>query len=157
MNPTDTQGPIAQVLCRKDINLDHFDAFDFHPSDTAITADPYASASFFHLIINAVLECLLGITGCQFNKPLHKETGILGDIDAYIGTVEAQGQGSLHLHIVLWLQGSVPTQKMKQCLSTEQFCNIIKSFISANIWADLSDAPGTVVISIPRQTTVAFS
>ncbi len=157
INPADTQDPIAQVLCGKDIDLNNFDALHLHPSDTAIASDPYASAQFFHLTINAVLESLLGISACNHNTPIKREKGILGVVDAYIGTVEAQGRGTLHLHIVLWLQGSVPTQQMKELLLTEDFRNKMKAFIGANIRADLPDTPGSAVTTIPQQSSVAFS
>ncbi|KAH9045126.1 hypothetical protein EDB84DRAFT_1241489, partial [Lactarius hengduanensis] len=88
INPADTQDPIAQVLCGEDINLDDFCATDQRPSDTAIAADPYAACLFFHLIINAILQSLLGITGFSSFIPLERETGILGKIAAYVGTVE---------------------------------------------------------------------
>ena len=70
INPADTQDPIAQVLCDQEINLDRFDTFDLKPSDTAIANDPYAAASFFHMIINTVLECLIGIKPSSQNKSL---------------------------------------------------------------------------------------
>jgi hypothetical protein len=63
INPADTQDPIAQVLCGQQIDLDHFTRADDRPSDIAIASDPYASASFFHFVINAILEQLLGIRG----------------------------------------------------------------------------------------------
>ena len=71
----------------------------------AIASDLYASALFFHLMVNVILECLLGIKGCKQGWPIQREKGILGVIEGYIGTVEAQGCGTLHLCIVLWLWG----------------------------------------------------
>ncbi|KAF8258486.1 hypothetical protein EI94DRAFT_1621851, partial [Lactarius quietus] len=93
INPADTQDPIAQVLCGQEIDLDHFAKYDERPSEIAITSDPYASASFFHFIINAILQELLGIKGSKCGQPIQREKGILGTIEAYIGTVEAQGRG----------------------------------------------------------------
>ena len=65
INLADTQDPIVQVLSGQDIDLNHFVKLDDRPSDVAIASDPYASASFFHLMVNAILECLLGIQGCK--------------------------------------------------------------------------------------------
>lgn len=157
INPADTQDPIAQVLCGQEIDLDHFAKFDERPLDTAITADPYASASFFHFIINAILEQLLGIKGARHGQLIQREKGILGMIEAYTGTVEAQGRGTLHLHIVLWLQGAVPSDRMKELLLTEEFRMRVKSFILANICADLPDMHGTSVLTIPHESHVSFS
>lgn len=157
INPADTQDPVAQVLCGEDINLDNFDAIDRRPSSAAIAADPYASATFFHLTINAVLQALLGITGYKSTHPIKRERGVLGEIDAYIGTVEAQGRGTLHLHMVLWLKGSLTSSQMKDHLKREDFRTKLKNFISANIRADLPNVDGPDVLSIPRASAVAFA
>ncbi|KAH9025253.1 hypothetical protein EDB84DRAFT_1613857 [Lactarius hengduanensis] len=80
----------AKSYVARIVDLDCFDASDHNPSNGEIAADPYAAASFFHLMVNAILEALLGITICASSGPIKRETGILGDVDACIGTVEAQ-------------------------------------------------------------------
>jgi hypothetical protein len=150
INPADTRDPIAQVLSGRDIDLDQFDGLDEPPSSIAVASDPFASAAFFHLIVTTVLQCLLGIHGYDNGKPIQREKGIFGNIDAYIGTVEAQGRGTLHLHMVLWLKGSVPSSQMKELLLSEQFRNQIKEFIWANVKADLSGYVGVQVLTIPK-------
>lgn len=109
INPADTQDPIAQVLCGEQINLDAFCAIDSRANTAAVAADPFASASLFHLIINTVLQQLLGVKEYGGHRGLIHEKGIFGFVDAFIGTVEAQGRGTLHLHMLLWLKGSVPS------------------------------------------------
>lgn len=157
INPSDMQDPIAQVLCGQEIDLDHFTRAYDRPSDVAVASDPYAAASFFHIIVNAILQQLLGIKGYKHRQPVQREKGILGIVEAYIGTVEAQGRGTLHLHIVLWLHGAPTSDQMKECLLNEQFREKVKSFITSNIRADLHDVPGPSVLSIPRERCVAFS
>ena len=157
INPADIQDPIAQVLCDEDFDLDNFDAFDLRPSPTAIAADPYAAANFFHVMVNAVLQKLFGITGFSVNGSVKRETGILGEVEGYIGTVEAQGRGTLHLHMLLWLNGSKTSKEMKECLSSEEFRDCIKAFIDQNIRADFADVHGADISALPRQTNVAFS
>ena len=157
INPADTQDPIAQLLCGQDINLDDLSSFAEKPSDVAIAADPFAAACFFHLTINAVLDSLLGIKGYVHGSSITRETGIFGKVEAFVGTVEAQHRGTLHLHMVLWLTGAMTTTMMKEQLLTEEFRAKVKTFISANIRADLPDAPGTAVLSVPRQVRVAYS
>lgn len=71
--------------------------------------------------------------------------------------MEAQGRGTLHLHIVLWLRGGMTADRMKDCLSTEEFRSKVKTFIATNIHADLPGIRGTDVLSIPREAHVAFS
>ena len=157
INPNDTQDPIAQVLCGRDIDLDKFCRDFDSPSSTSIAADPYASAAFFHFIVNAVLQNLLGIRSYNNHGLIERKTGILGTVEAYIGTVETQGRGTLHLHIVLWLKGSVTSKKMKERLGTVDFRNKIKKFICANIHAHLPGVSASSESSIPKQKNVGFS
>lgn len=157
INPADVQDPIAQVLCGEDFDLDNFNAFDQRPSPTAIAADPFAAAKFFHLMVNAVLQHLLGIKGSDVNGSVRREIGILGEVEAYIGTVEAQGRGTLHLHMLLWLSGSKTSKDMKECLSSPQFRESMKSFIKQNIHADFMDVCGAEITALPREARVAFS
>ncbi len=47
--------------------------------------------------------------------------GVFGRVRAYFGAVEAQGRGSLHLHMLLWL-ANVPTwEEMLKRLKSEEF------------------------------------
>ena len=157
INPADTQDPIAQVLTGQEIDLDNFNALDMHPSPVAVASDPFASAAFFHHIVNAVLDSLLGIKARRHNERKSEEKGILGTVSAYIGTVEAQGRGTLHVHMVLWLKGSVTLSGMKELLMHEDFRNRVKAFIHANVRADLPGYTGGEVLALPKANAVAFS
>lgn len=157
INPADTQDPIAQVFCGEEIDLDNFVRSIDRPSDVAVASDPYASASFFHFMVNAILRELLGIQGSKNGRPVQREKGILGTIEAFIGAVEAQGRGTLHLHMVLWLQGAVPSDEMREMLLTEDFREKVKSFIGANIRAHVPGFHGPSILSLPREPCVAFS
>ncbi|CAF4689438.1 unnamed protein product, partial [Rotaria sp. Silwood2] len=55
-----------------------------------VASHPVATAKYFHLLITNILITM--ISG-----------GVLGPTKAYFGTVESQGQGSLHLHLLIWL------------------------------------------------------
>lgn len=59
INPADMQDPITQVLCGQDLDLDNFNALDHELSNSSVMSDPYASATFFHLTIRALLVELL--------------------------------------------------------------------------------------------------
>ena len=157
INPADMQDPIAQVLCRQDINLDKLNTAEHHLSDIAIAANPYASASFFHLIVNTVLKCLLGIKGLKSCQHITQGMGILGTVKGYVGMVEAQGRGTLHLHMLLWLRGTPSSDKMKECLQNNAFSSRIQHFMSANIHADIDGLPGPALLAIPWKPRVTFS
>ena len=157
INPTDTQDPVAQVLCGCDIDLDKFVATDHQLSDVAIASDPHASASFFHIMVRAVLGGLLGITGFHWNEHIKREKGILGTVHGYVGTVEAQGRGTLHLHMLLWLKGASDSDSMKVLLNSDAFREKARLFISANVHADIEGKDGALILAIPRRSKVAFS
>lgn len=157
LNPANTHDPIAQVFCGNDIDLDGFIARDHQFSDCVEPPDSYSSALFFHFMVQTVLETLLCIKGYKHNSNIQRGEGILGKVEAYIGTVEAQGRGTLHLHMIIWLSGSPTASKMKELLATQEFRSKVQGFIKQNIRADLSNAPGLAVLDLPRKNGVSFS
>ena len=98
-----------------------------------IAADPYAAAKFFHFIIGALLEEVFGITAYKGQSPVRRTDGVFGKVALYIGTVEAQGRGTLHLHIVVWLCGALTSIQMKEALSSQKFQRKVTEYIGANI------------------------
>ena len=65
----------------------------------AVAKDPVSCARFFHFVITRFLADLL-------------QGGVLGPLDEYFGTVETQGRGSLHLHLLVWILGSPPPAEL---------------------------------------------
>lgn len=133
INPADTHDPITHVLCSSDINLDKFIAPDHFLPDVAIASDPYSLEKNFHVMIQAVLECLLGLKSFKQHEQVKREKGILGVVEGHVGTVEAQGRGTLHLHMLLWLHGAPSSNEMKDLLSSDSFRSKASHFISRNI------------------------
>lgn len=64
-----------------------------------VNQNPYIQAKYFDIIINAFLSCLLNY---EKNK-----IGILGTVTAYYGIIEAQGRGSLHIHMFIWMDNHI--------------------------------------------------
>ena len=49
------------------------------------------------------------------------EGGILGVVNAYYGCVEAQGRGTLHCHMLIWVEGALnPNEIKEQVLNTNE-------------------------------------
>jgi len=112
LNPSD-QDPIAQVIAGTDIDLDNFDATAGPTAEQRgqnVASNPFASAKSFHFIINTVLDIVFGIRRTPLE--IERRQGVFGTVQAYIGTVEAQGRGTLHLHILLWLTNAPPPSVM---------------------------------------------
>jgi len=61
---------------------------------------------------------------------IHMQQQIFGKAASYIGVVESQNQGSLHLHMLLWLQDALPADEMVKLLKNKEFCTRMKLFIS---------------------------
>ena len=64
--------------------------------------------------MNAFLHILL-----NYNKST--ETGILGNIEHYYGNIETQGRGSLHLHLLIWLENRLDAKDYLNLIHDETF------------------------------------
>jgi len=103
----DYEDPIAQVFAGEDIDMDSFVNVMGPDSNTRarnMAMDPFASAVFFNFIIRTTLETPMGIRTLQCQ--IESGTGIFGVVNGYFGVIEAQGRGSLHVHMLLWLKNS---------------------------------------------------
>ena len=70
-----------------------------------IAENPVAGARFFDMMVRLFIKHVLGV------KSTH--TGFYGDTEAYYGTVEQQGRLTLHMHMLLWLRGSLSPQEIR--------------------------------------------
>ncbi|KAJ7246450.1 hypothetical protein C8J57DRAFT_1438210 [Mycena rebaudengoi] len=159
INPTDIHDPIAQIFAGENIDLDNFLAEIGPDNDRRaqnIAADPYAAAKFFHFTIRTILETLFGIEVTAFQ--VHSSMGILGEVAAYFGLVEAQNRASLHFHVLLALKHAPNADEMLELLKQENFRARISAYIQANLRAYL---PGLEtaesVKQIPVEKAIAYS
>jgi hypothetical protein len=91
-----------------------------------IASHPVATAKFFHVLITNILNTM--IVG-----------GVLGPIKAYFGTVESQGRGSLHLHLLIWLDHDMKPADMKDKIQDANFREKLKAYLEDIIKEDLDD------------------
>jgi len=158
INPADIHDPIAQVFAGESIDLDKFNNLlgpDSQHRVENITMNPYAAARYFDFIIRAMLESLMGIskhgisiTSCQ---------GILGEVTAYFGVVEAQGRGTLHLHMLMWLAGTPDSDEMVNALKTNTFREKVRQYIGKNVCAHLDDLTESDIKAMLREPQLAYS
>ncbi|CAF4300047.1 unnamed protein product, partial [Adineta steineri] len=99
-----------------------------------IASHPVATARFFNVLISSILKCMV-------------EKGVLGPIKAYFGTVENQGRGSLHLHILMWLDHDLTPSQLKELVQNEEFRKGLLNYLEDIVKQDLSnfDISGTNV------------
>src|SRR6201987_2870563 len=78
---------------------------DYDTRYRIISQNPVAGAKFFHFLCKLFIKHILGVDT--------KHRGLYGETEAYYGAVEQQGRLALHLHLVLWIKGSLSPQEMR--------------------------------------------
>ena len=102
------------------------------------------------------METLFGVS--SKSSTISVESGIAGKVSAYFGTVESQGRGSLHLHLLVFLEGSPSPQRMRGLLERSEFREKVTHFMRSVIHADipgLSSKEG--LREIPNDVEIAWT
>ncbi len=129
LNPADIHSPVALYFAGVKLDLDNIQneqLMDTYKRAEIIASHPVATAKFFHLLITNILDTM--IVG-----------GVLGPIKAYFGTVESQGRGSLHLHLLIWLDNDMKPADMKAKIQDADFREKLKAYLEDIIKEDLDD------------------
>ena len=71
-----------------------------------VCRNPIAGARFFHFMIQSFISDVLGVGATH--------PGFYGQTSGYYGTVEQQGRLTLHMHLLLWIKGSLNPQEMRE-------------------------------------------
>ena len=128
INPADIHSRIALYFAGVDLDLDKI-LPDTIPSTyeraQIVAAHSVSTARFFHLLISKILTCMV-------------EKGVLGPTKAHFGTVESQGRGSLHLHILIWLDHDLTPIQLKESIHDEEFRKNLLAYLEDIIKQDLS-------------------
>ena len=128
LNPADIHHPLVSFFAGEDIDLDALFPEVPPPRQRAklVSQQPIACAKFFDTIVKAFLDCIL-----RFGK---EEGGVFGRVSGYFGTVEEQGRGSLHLHMLIWLDGyRSPTLLREKMRSDPEFKDRVLKFLEETI------------------------
>ncbi|KAF5311483.1 hypothetical protein D9611_011603 [Ephemerocybe angulata] len=113
VNPSDYHHPIVTVLAQRPMTQARLADLDqLTSSDRTRTAlkHPVACAQFFDTMMRNFISIVLR---CDRKK---KSPGIFGRCDCYYGTVETQGRGSLHCHMLVWLKNHLPPETLATTL-----------------------------------------
>ncbi|CAF4538179.1 unnamed protein product, partial [Rotaria magnacalcarata] len=89
-----------------------------------IATHPVATAKFSNCLIKSILKCL--VLG-----------GVLGPTKAYFGTVESQGRGSLHLHLLIWLKHEYTPAQLKENIQNQDFRDNLLKYLEDVVKEDL--------------------
>ena len=128
INPADIHSRIALYFAGIDLDLDKIlpqTIPSTYERAQIIAAHPVSTARFFHLLIANILKCMV-------------EKGVLGPTKAYFGTVENQGRGSLHLHILIWLDHDLTPSQLKDSIKDVSFRKGLLNYLEDIIKEDLS-------------------
>lgn len=159
INPSDLHDPIAQIFAGEEIDMDKFLATlgpDKAKRAKNVANDPYAAAKFFHFMITTILETLfqVKVTPAQVKSGM----GVFGRVAAYFGTVESQGRGILHLHLLVWLKHVPSPEEIAALLKTEAFRNRILAYIRENFRAYVPGLESAESIAtLPHNTEISYS
>ena len=112
INPADIYNPIVKFLAGEDIDLDSLLPEQIPNSweqSILIAKNPVIAAQFFDTLVKAFFSTLLGY------DPTQKDLtgGVLGLVKGYYGCVEAQGRGTLHCHMLVWLDGALNPNEIR--------------------------------------------
>jgi hypothetical protein len=131
INPADIHHPLAMYFAGIDFDLDNI-LPESLPSTyelaQIIVSHPVATAKFFHHLISSILAAFIegGSNG-----------GVLRKIKACFGTIESQGRGSLHLHILIWLGHDLTPVDLKNSVQNENFKENLITYLEDIVKKDL--------------------
>jgi len=129
INPADIHSRVALYFAGVDLDLDTIIPEiipSTYPRAQIIASHSVATARFFHVLISSILKCMV-------------ERGVLGPIKAHFGTVENQGRGSLHLHILIWLDHNLTPSQLKESVKNEKFRKGLLNYLEDIVKQDLSN------------------
>lgn len=138
INPADIHSPVALYFAGVNLDLDKIlpEALgtSYERAQT-IATHPVATAKFFNCLIKNILQCL--VLG-----------GVLGPAKAYFGTVENQGRGSLHLHLLVWLNHEFTPMQLKEQVQNDDFRARLLQYLEDIIKEDLDHFRGNIRMEI---------
>ena len=106
LSPADIQHPICIYYAGIKLNFEPSIVTPYDERMRTVCKNPVAGARFFHFMVETFIADVLGVEGGQ--------RGFYGNTSGYYGTVEQQGRLTLHLHILLWIKGSLNPQDMRE-------------------------------------------
>ena len=133
INPSDIHHPLVRLYSGQQISLEDAAAGQDLTSwerTLLVANNPGACARFFHTIVSRFIAVIL-----RYGK---HENGLFGKCTAYYGTVEAQARGTLHLHMLIWIDGHPSPQEMRDAMSaspeyTAQVFSWLESLIKSEL------------------------
>ncbi|CAF1390721.1 unnamed protein product [Didymodactylos carnosus] len=130
INPADIHSPVAMYFAGVNLDLDKI-LDDNYPQSSYKRAqicakNPVAIARFFHKLISTIIETTI-------------KGGALGPVITYYGTIENQGRGSLHIHMLVWLDHDLTPALMREKVNDVAFRQGLIEYLEDIIKEDFDD------------------
>ncbi|KAF5334184.1 hypothetical protein D9611_014514 [Ephemerocybe angulata] len=129
INPSDYHNPIVSVIARRPTTAAETEglrALSTTERGHLAVDHPVACAQFFDEMMKAFISIILR-HGRKGSRP-----GIFGHCEAYYGTVETQGRGTLHCHMLIWLKDHLSPELLADALKTStEYGNALKIWIDS--------------------------
>ena len=106
LSPADIQHPISVYYAGSSLDFKPNLVTPYDERMRSVCRNPVAGARFFHFMVETFITDVLGVEGGH--------RGFYGNTSGYYGTVEQQGRLTLHLHMLLWITGSLNPQNMRE-------------------------------------------
>lgn len=158
INPSDTHDPIAQCFIGEMINLDDFNPHaspDSNQQAQNIARGPFAAVKYFFFIIKAILLHLFQVN--VTSHQVHSGMGVLEQISGYFGVIEAQGQWTLHVYMMIWLQHTPNMVELHTLLYNDGFCAHVRNYIQQNIRTYVDGLDEETIWSTPKESSLPYS
>jgi hypothetical protein len=112
INPADKKHPLCLYWASNNLKYEPDLQLNEDDRRRLIAMNPTAGARFFNFIVQNFITHVLGMNG--------KHNGYFGKTKAYYGTVEQQGRLSLHMHMLIWIDGGLtPEETRKRIMDPE--------------------------------------
>lgn len=128
INPADLSSRVALYFAGVDLDLDAIIPKNLpgtYERAEIIASHAVATLKLFNPLITTVLETMI------------EGQGVLGPVKAYFGAVESQGRGSLHLHMLIWLDHNYAPAELRERIKEEGFRNDLKDYLEDIISKDI--------------------
>lgn len=109
LNPSDIHHKLMHILSGQSEST--FEDMDKFQRAKNVAQHPAAAAIFFDIMIKAFRDYIL-----RYGR---EDPGVFGTCDAYFGTVEAQGRGTLHCHMLVWIKGNPNPQALRDRIAED--------------------------------------
>jgi hypothetical protein len=108
LNPSDLTNPLVGVL--SGLTPEEWKSMTSRARAKLVAKHPGPAAQFFDVMIQSFLDIVV--------RP-GQDKGLFGRCTTYYGMVEAQGRGTLHCHMLLWIEGNPNPQDLRDAMAAD--------------------------------------